>query len=674
MKIREIIKRDGRVVKFEEAKIEEAIYKATKSIGRENRRLAKRLAVKVTNILEKKFIKRVPTVEDVQDTVEKVLMDEGYSEAAKAYILYRKKREEIRKTKAAYGVYDELKLSVNAVKLLERRYLQKDEVGRVIETPAQMFRRVAKTIAAVDKLYNKKADTKQTEELFYSKMTSLDFLPNSPTLMNAGTPIGQLSACFVLPVEDSMESIFEAVKNAAIIHQSGGGTGFSFSRLRPKDDIVKSTGGVASGPVSFMKVFNVATEVIRQGGRRRGANMGILRVDHPDILEFITAKEKETEFRNFNLSVAVTDDFMDAVEKNREYPLINPRTKKAVRWINARKVFDLIVAMAWKNGEPGVIYLDTINKHNPTPKLGEIEATNPCGEVPLLPYESCNLGSINLSHMVSGGEIDWVKLHDTVDAGVHFLDNVIDANRYPLPVIEVATKANRKIGLGVMGFAEMLLLLGVPYNSSEGVKTAEEVMGFIQKASKEASKALAEERGDFANIDKSIYRGERMRNATTTAVAPTGSISIIANTSSGIEPLFALSYRRSVLDTELVEINTLFEKIAHERGFYSEPLMRKVASSSSIQSMKEIPSDVRKVFVTAHDINPEWHIRMQAAFQKHVDNSISKTINFPEDATPEDIEKAFKLAYRLGCKGITVYRNKSRREQVLNVGCASCVI
>jgi ribonucleoside-diphosphate reductase alpha chain len=674
MTIKHIIKRDGRIARFQKNKIADAISKAMRAVKKEDPKQAAALATKVALMLEKNFSGKTPTVEDVQDMVEKTLMADGNTDAAKAYILYRKRREDIRTTKAAYGVYDELKLSVNAVKVLERRYLQKDERGRVAETPAEMFDRVAKNVASAEKLYGRLTDAKKTEEAFYAAMTALSFLPNSPTLMNAGTAVGQMAACFVLPVEDSMESIFSAVKNAALIHQSGGGTGFSFSRLRPKDDIVKSTGGVASGPVSFMRVFNVATDVIRQGGRRRGANMGILRVDHPDIIEFITAKENENEFSNFNLSVSVTDEFMEAAKKDMDYSLVNPRTGKPVRKINARKVFDLIVAMAWKNGEPGIIFIDTINRSNPTPSLGKIEATNPCGEVPLLPYESCNLGSINLSNMVADGKIDWEKLGRTVDLGVRFLDNVIDVNKYPLSKIEDATKGNRKIGLGIMGFADALVLLGVPYDSKEGVSTAEKIMKFIKERSRKASEGLSISRGSFPNISKSTYRGKRMRNATTTSVAPTGSISIIANCSSGIEPLFALSYVRNVLGTELIELNSSFEKIARERGFYSEPLMRKVASGSSIQSMSEIPKDVRKIFVTAHEIAPKWHIMMQAAFQKHVDNSISKTINFPENATPEDVENAFILAHELGCKGITVYRNRSRSEQVLNMNCPTCSV
>jgi ribonucleoside-diphosphate reductase alpha chain len=500
-------------------------------------------------------------------------------------------------------------------------------------------------------------------------MVRLDFLPNSPTLMNAGTKLGQLSACFVLPVEDSLESIFDALKHMALVQQSGGGTGFSFSKLRPKGDIVRSTKGVASGPVSFIRIFDVTTDVIKQGGKRRGANMGILRVDHPDIIEFITVKQQEGVLENFNISVGITDAFMEAVRKDEEYPLVNPRNKEVVRHMRARDVFDMIVTAAWRTGDPGLVFLDEVNRHNPTPALGDIESTNPCGEVPLLPYESCNLGSINLSHFVSRGEVDWERLRKAVRLGVHFLDNVIDANRYPLRAIERMTKGNRKIGLGVMGFAEMLIMLGMRYDTKEAVSFAEKLMSFIQHEAKQKSRELAEERGSFPNIDKSIYAGEAMRNATVTTIAPTGTISIVAGTSSGIEPLFAISFIRNVMEgTKLLEVNPLFERIARERGFYSTALMMKIAKTGSIQDMKEVPRDVRELFVTAMDIAPEWHVRMQTAFQRHVDNAVSKTINLPYDASLEDVRRAFWLAYELKCKGITVYRYGSKREQVLYIG------
>ncbi len=561
-----------------------------------------------------------------------------------------------------------MQLSENALKVLQARYLHKDEKARIIETPEEMFRRVSHCVADAERLYSE--DAVYWEDKFYELMTSLKFLPNSPTLMNAGKPMGQLAACFVLPVEDSMKSIFDTLKNAALILQSGGGTGFSFSRLRPRKDMVRSTGGVASGPVSFIKIYNTATEVIKQGGARRGANMGMLRVDHPDILEFIKIKRDSRELTNFNISVSITDAFIRALKSDAEYDLINPRSGATAGRLRAKDVFNEIVESAWETGDPGLIFIDRINMANPTPLIGAFESTNPCGEQPLLPFEACVLGSINLSLYASGGKIDFESLGDSVKTAVRFLDDSIDANRYPLPEIEKMHKGNRKIGLGVMGWADMLILMGIPYDHRRAFELARMVMKFIQDTARQASVYLAEKRGTFPNFRGSRYDADGMpkvRNATTTTVAPTGTISTIADCSSGIEPIFAIAYKRLVLDTELYEINKYFVEIAKKQGFYSDAVMSRVLGNGNLRGIKEIPSGVKKLFKTALEIPYEDHIDMQVAFQEYTDNAVSKTINLPHKATKEDVARAYLLAYEKGAKGITVFRYAAKKGTLVKI-------
>ncbi|MEW6675579.1 MAG: adenosylcobalamin-dependent ribonucleoside-diphosphate reductase [Nitrospirota bacterium] len=583
-----------------------------------------------------------------------------------------------------------MNLTENALKVLQHRYLLRDEAGKVIETPEKMFRRVAKTIASAESQYGSSSD--EWGEKFYELMSTLKFLPNSPTLMNAGKDMGQLAACFVLPVDDSMNSIFDTLKNAALILQSGGGTGFSFSRLRPKADIVRSTGGIASGPVSFMRIYNTATEVIKQGGARRGANMGILRIDHPDILDFIKIKRSEGELTNFNISVAVTDTFMNALKNDEEYELINPRSKAVVSRLKAKIVFDALVESAWETGDPGIVFIDRIDRANPTPHIGTIESTNPCGEQPLLPYEACVLGSINLSKYVKDSDklktedfklsnfsslvtrhsslryIEWDSLSKDIKTAVRFLDDSIDVNKYPIPAIEKMHKGNRKIGLGVMGWADMLILLGIPYNHKKAFRLAKNLMRFIRDIARKASVELAESRGVFPNFKGAVYDAPmmpRVRNATTTTIAPTGTLSVIADCSSGIEPLFAIAYKRLILDTEFYEINKYFFEIAKNIGFYSEELRNKVIEKGYLRGIKEVPKEIRRLFKTAHEIPPEDHIEMQACFQEFTDNAVSKTINMPYRSRKEDIAKAFLLAYEKGCKGITVFRYGTSKKGTL---------
>ncbi|MBN1861997.1 MAG: adenosylcobalamin-dependent ribonucleoside-diphosphate reductase [Candidatus Thermoplasmatota archaeon] len=669
MKMTHVRKRTGEIVPFDAEKITVAIQKAQLALGRKNRKKAEAITRTIVKSLESKqssFSNGIPSIEQIQDIVEDVL-EQKDKRVYKAYALYRRSRGIAREIQRYFKIQDDLKLDVNALKVLQERYLLKDESGKIIETPTQLFQRVAKAIAAQDSRYGE--DPAKSEQAFFTAMRNLEFLPNSPTLMNAGTPLGQLSACFVLPIEDSLEGIFSTLKNMALIQQSGGGTGFSFSRLREKGAIVKSTKGVASGPISFMRIFDSTTDVIKQGGKRRGANIGILHCTHPDIAEFVTAKSGR-RLTNFNISVAVTDSFMRKALSKETIVLRSPKTNKIVQRINAADLFEMIVRNAWETGDPGLLFIDEINRKHPLRRSGTIEATNPCGEVPLLAFESCNLGSINLTKMVKDGKVNWKKLRLTTRLAVHFLDNVIDANNYPLPQTETITKAHRKIGLGVMGFADLLYVLKIPYDSKEALRLGERLIRFIAKEAQDQSVALGKKRGSFKSFKESSWAKKypAMRNATCITIAPTGTISIIAGCSSGIEPVFALAFIRRVMEgKQLPEINETFKRELLSRDLYSEELTHRISKVGNIQK-ERLPADLKKIFVTSLDIAPEFHIQMQAAFQRYVDNAVSKTVNLPKDATQKDVQNIYVRAWQLKCKGITIYRYGSKPEQVLYLG------
>jgi ribonucleoside-diphosphate reductase alpha chain len=675
MTITHVRKRTGEIVPFNAEKITFAIEKAMLALGIKTRKKAEFLTRKVVESLNSKqsiFLDGFPSIEQIQETVEDVL-EQREKRVYKAYSLYRRSRGIAREIKQYFRIYDDLKLDVNALKVLEERYLLKNEAGKIIETPTQLFRRVAKKIAEQDRLYGK--DPTKTEEEFFTTMRNLEFLPNSPTLMNAGTKLGQLSACFVLPIEDSLEGIFTTLKNMALIQQSGGGTGFSFSRLREKGAIVKSTKGVASGPISFMRIFDSTTDVIKQGGKRRGANIGILQCTHPDIKDFVTAKSGK-KLTNFNISVAATDSFMRKALAKKTVVLRSPKTGKIVQKINAADLFEMMVKNSWETGDPGLLFIDEINRRHPLRGSGMIEATNPCGEVPLLAYESCNLGSINLARMVTNGKLNWKKLKTTIRLAVHFLDNVIDANNYPLKQTEKITKAHRKIGLGVMGFADLLFILKLPYDSKEALQLGERLIKFIAKEAREKSVELGKERGSFTHFEQSTWQKKypAMRNATCVTIAPTGTISIIAGCSSGIEPVFALAFIRRVMEgKQLPEINETFKRELIRRNLYTDELIRMISKTGNIKTIT-LPGDLKKTFITSLDIVPEFHVRMQAAFQRHVDNAVSKTVNLPKNSKLEDVRDIFLLAWKLKCKGITIYRYGSKPEQVLYLGTGKPIV
>ena len=659
--VSKVKKRSGKIVRFQRVKIKNAILKAMKDLKKIDIDVAEEVTKEIVRRINAKFPKIIPSVEDVQDVAEDVLISYDLSDLAKEYILYRARHKELQNVKRLIGIRkDDLKLTVNAITVLEKRYLLRNKKGEVKETPEQMFRRVSKHVASNEK---GKLRKKYSEE-FFEIMSNLEFLPNTPCLVNAGTKMGQLMGCFVLPIEDSMESIFATLKNSAKIFQSGGGIGYSFSNLRPKGGIIGSTNRISSGPVSFMEIYDKSSDVIKQGGIRRGASIGILRVDHPDILEFISSKNNG-RLENFNISVSITKNFMNKVIANESYNLID-HNNKIIQKIKARDVFEMICSNAWSGGDPGLIFIDEINKKHSLKRMGRIESVNPCGETDLFPQESCCLGSVNLSKMVKNGKVNWVKLDKVVRLGVRFLDNLIDINKYPLKEIEKITKENRKVGLGVMGWADMLIELGIKYDSYDALEMATRVIKFIKNKAEDESFKLGKEKGVFKNYRKSNLK-KRRRNASLLAIAPTGSISLIAGCSSGIEPLFGLAYVRNAIGTKLFEVNSRFKDYLRYYGVSSKELVMNVARSGSLNKIK-LPKEIKKIFVTAMDIKPEWHVKMQAVFQKYVDQSVSKTVNLPKKASVEEERKIFLQAYRLKCKGITVYRYGSKENQVLYFG------
>ncbi len=656
---------------FDVTRIEAAVARAAREVAYDDPDMPGTVAGAVADALGP----RIAPVEKIQDLVEARLGEAGLDDVARAYIIYRRGRAELRAAKALLGVRDELKLSLAAVTVLRERYLLRDEHGSPAESTGEMMDRAARCVAAAEDEY-RPGSAPQWAERFSALLRSLEFLPNSPTLMNAGTDLGLLAGCFVLPVEDSLRSIFKTLGQAAEIQRSGGGTGYAFSRLRPAGDRVAATGGTASGPVSFLQLYDTAARVVSMGGRRRGACMAVLDVSHPDICDFVTSKaESLSELTHFNLSVGVTDAFLRAVERDGAHRLVNPRTGKTVGRIPAAELFERICESAHACGDPGLVFLDTVNRANPVPGRGRIEATNPCGEVPLLPYESCNLGSINLARMITDGPVDWERLDEVVELAVRFLDDVIDVSRYPFPELGEATRATRKIGLGVMGLAELLATLGVPYDSEEAVRLAGRVMRRIQRAAHSASARLADVRGSFPALAESRYAGSGpRRNAQVTSVAPTGTISLIAGTTAGIEPMFAIAFTRAIVGRHLLEVNPCFDRLARDQGFYRDDLVAEIAQRGGVRGYAQLPAEVRTAFPTAAEIAPEWHLRMQAAVQRHVDAAVSKTVNLPATATVDDVCAIYLAAWKAKVKGITVYRYGSRETQVLSYAAPEPVV